>query len=341
MNVYKFKLFIIRVLKLAVPKGLYSFYFRKHVIINKNMAYNKINYDELQKKFNFKQIYLSDDILGMGFYSYTETAIPENIFWNRHNAFIPIHFYGHRNIGKTIGNPFKKYAIIVETESIDPVPYHRLLRREKLALSYDAIFTHSKEILDKYENAYFIPAGGIWYKNPVSFENRFEELIELKNKGVSIVSSNKNMSSLHKYRIKLSEYCKTKGIADTFGNFDGGNIVSIDGTLTKYRYSIVIENTIAPYCFTEKILNCFASYTVPIYLGASDIGKFFNKDGIIILDANLSFDEIERIINNCNLDDYKNRLVAIHENFIISQKFACQEDFIMKNYGNMFNQGKQ
>ena len=35
--------------------------------------------------------------------------------------------------------------------------------------------------------------------------------------------------------------------------------------------------------FTEKLLDCFATGTIPVYLGAPDIDKHFNKDGIINL----------------------------------------------------------
>ena len=69
----------------------------------------------------------------------------------------------------------------------------------------------------------------------------------------------------------------------TFNNDKG--FVNINNTLTRYRYSIAIENDVTSYFFTEKITNCFASLTIPIYLGASCVDKFFNKDGIIKIDT--------------------------------------------------------
>ena len=45
----------------------------------------------------------------------------------------------------------------------------------------------------------------------------------------------------------------------------------------------VFENGQYETYFTEKLLDCFATGTIPVYLGAPDIGNYFNKDGIIDL----------------------------------------------------------
>ena len=48
-------------------------------------------------------------------------------------------------------------------------------------------------------------------------------------------------------------------------------------------FSIAIENASYETYFTEKLLDCFATGTIPVYYGAPDIGDYFNKDGIIDL----------------------------------------------------------
>ena len=53
--------------------------------------------------------------------------------------------------------------------------------------------------------------------------------------------------------------------------------------------ALIIENDITPYFFTEKITNCFISQTIPVYLGATQIHKFFNTDGIITISLGASF----------------------------------------------------
>jgi predicted nucleic acid-binding Zn ribbon protein len=50
----------------------------------------------------------------------------------------------------------------------------------------------------------------------------------------------------------------------------------LDG-LKDYMFSIVVENSIYPKYYTEKITDCFATGTVPIYYGDKSIGEDFNS----------------------------------------------------------------
>jgi hypothetical protein len=53
-----------------------------------------------------------------------------------------------------------------------------------------------------------------------------------------------------------------------------------------------MENATYSNMFTEKITDCFMTGTIPIYYGISNIGDYFNTDGIIILDDNFKLDTI-------------------------------------------------
>ena len=76
---------------------------------------------------------------------------------------------------------------------------------------------------------------------------------------------------------------------------------------------IVIENYIDDLWFTEKILNCFSTKTVPIYYGARNIGQLFNADGIIQVD---DWRKIPEIVANLDIDaEYEKRREAIEDNF--------------------------
>ena len=87
-----------------------------------------------------------------------------------------------------------------------------------------------------------------------------------------------------------------------------------------YRYSVVVENYIAPFYFTEKIMNCFAAETIPIYLGATQIDKFFNPDGIIKISVE-DCDNIEEILKKCTVEEYERRLPAVIDNFRRTQQY--------------------
>lgn len=119
---------------------------------------------------------------------------------------------------------------------------------------------------------------------------------------------------MHLVRKKLAFKCKNESLADTFGKFDGGAYCAMELPFEHYRYSIVVENAIAPFYFTEKIMNCFAAQTIPIYLGATEIGRFFNADGIIQIGLD-DCDHIENILKRCTVEEYERRLPAVLDNF--------------------------
>ena len=56
--------------------------------------------------------------------------------------------------------------------------------------------------------------------------------------------------------------------------------------LKDYRFSFAMENDCYESYFTEKLHDCLLTGTMPIYLGAPNIGDFYNLDGIVIMDKN-------------------------------------------------------
>jgi hypothetical protein len=89
-------------------------------------------------------------------------------------------------------------------------------------------------------------------------------------------------------------------------------------------FSVAIENGQYETYFTEKLLDCFATGTIPVYLGAPDIGKVFNSDGIIALSD--EFDVSEEL--------YYSKMNAIKENLEKAKEMEILEDFIYLNYFN-------
>ena len=334
---YQITIFIKRFVKKFFPFWIIN----RKIIFKTEKVLHVIGYNEGPEHYNCNKekllnFYLSDALLGFQFYSYTEKKIPHRINWNRSNPSLSNHFYGHLDIFNTIGNPKKKFAIIVETEAIEPTTYKKILRHPKLASKFDAIFTHSYEILQKYSNAYFIPAGGLWIDPNLNVTDFKDNPLNYKPFGVSMVSSNKKMNKLHSYRIKIAKQLKFRGLVDTYGTFDNGEKIDISESLLQYKYSIIIENTVTPYCFTEKILNCFSTFTIPIYLGATKISDFFNTDGIIQFSEKHSIDNLMKLLTKCDEKFYLANIDAIIDNYERSRKYTCQEDYIVENYGYMF-----
>lgn len=207
-----------------------------------------------------------------------------------------------------------KYGWLLESKYITPqIVDAAKLHTEIFLDSFDIIFTHNQELLAKDEKFKWVPAQGFWIKEPKVYE---------KTKLVSMISSNKIMCEGHKERLKFVE--KLKDDLDLFGR--GFNEIELkEHGLCDYMFSVAIENGEYETYFTEKILDCFATGTVPIYKGAPDIGDHFNMDGIIVLDD--YFD-----INDLNEDEYFKRMPAILDNLNRIKEMEVLEDFIWKNY---------
>jgi Methyltransferase FkbM domain len=93
-------------------------------------------------------------------------------------------------------------------------------------------------------------------------------------------------------------------------------------------FSIIVENAYEPHYFTEKLIDAFSTYTVPIYLGAQNISKYFRTDGMIIPK---SLDEMFETINSLSAEDYWRRLPALVENHELSGPFWNQVSALRQN----------
>lgn len=258
--------------------------------------------------------------------------INSNYFiFDRYNFSLDTHFYTHEAMLETMGAPKRRFGLFVESESIVPKSFQIFNKNRNLYKDFNAIFTFSDHILDSVPNAKFYPyCAGVWYNDPCVSNLNIQERLNLKSKNVSIVSSNKKMCDLHKFRIDVANMCLNESLADTFGTFrDGSSYVNINDTLTKYRFFIAIENDVTSYFFTEKITNCFASLTIPIYLGAKAIGKFFNKDGIIEIDTK---SDIKKVLSKCTPEFYNERINAILDNYNRVQEYKNIWDYLYKHY---------
>lgn len=204
-----------------------------------------------------------------------------------------------------------KYLWLLESKYIKPGLVENILdNRQIVEDTYDTIFTHDQRLLalgDKYK---WVPAQGFWIKEPKIYE---------KSKMISMISSNKQMCEGH--RVRLEWVDKIGEQLDLYGR--GFNEISTkEEGLCDYMFSVAIENGQYETYFTEKLLDCFATGTIPVYLGAPDIGDHFNKDGIV--DLTDVFDVSEEI--------YYNRMDAIKDNFERVKNMEILEDFIWEKY---------
>lgn len=221
--------------------------------------------------------------------------------------------YVDQNINHAFQDDFSgtKYGWLLESKYVTPKIVDDVKSfPDKYLETFDMIFTHNQELLSIDSKFKWCPAQGYWIKDPKIYD---------KSKMISMISSNKSFTEGQQNR--LSWVDKIKDQVDLYGR--GINpIENKEEGLCDYMFSVVIENGIYESYYTEKILDCFATGTIPVYLGSPDIGNYFNSDGIIQLSE--EFDVSEEI--------YHKKMDAILDNLERVKQVEVLEDFIYLNY---------
>lgn len=177
---------------------------------------------------------------------------------------------------------------------------------------FDLILTWREDLLD-LPNAQKFIFGCCWID--------WDTFNPDKQKVCSFNTSNKGWAPGHKLRLQIWD-----GLEDA-EDLNGFGIVkhkSPPRTLNKNflfetaKYHIVVENEQRNNWITEKLIDCFASKTIPIYWGASNIGEYFNTDGMIIFNT---IEELKDILDNLDEKFYDDRVDIINENFERSKEY--------------------
>jgi hypothetical protein len=193
--------------------------------------------------------------------------------------------------------------------------------------NFNMFMTHDLRLLEISEKFVFVPTNALpWIQNRKIFN---------KNKNISMIASNKIFCKGHEFRQEIIR--KYFDVVDHFGrgfgdkelswtykdengNEESGKMLA----LKDYRFSIAMENDNYDTIFCEKITDCFATGTIPIFWGSKKIVDFFNKDGIIFLeDFNPEM---------CTEDFYHSKMEAIKDNLELVKNMLSAEDYFYLNY---------
>jgi hypothetical protein len=106
----------------------------------------------------------------------------------------------------------------------------------------------------------------------------------------------------------------------------------IDSTLSAksslfldYQYSIVIENVSDNNMFTEKLIDCLITKTIPIYWGCPNIHEYFDTSGWILLNDTT----VDELVNKCKiLPDYISQMATVTRNYETAKQYTNYEQRI-------------
>lgn len=197
----------------------------------------------------------------------------------------------------------KKVLWLLEPKAIRADLYTKAVN---LTTNYDLIVSHCDHMDTKVDHVQIYPCVPSWI-------DESDRLIYNKTKDISMIASKKRICEGHIYRHKIASLLQRRCDIYGFGR-DRQIKAKVDG-LKDYMFSIAMENCCVDTYFTEKILDCFLTGTIPIYWGTKKICNVFDENGIIFLDYFL-----ENIDSFDYTKEYETRNEAIKENFKIAKE---------------------
>ena len=202
---------------------------------------------------------------------------------------------------------------------------------------YDRVFSIIKNANNVIESQPYLG----WFEDNYSYKYWKKLNNVVKSKMISCISSDKLTTSGHKKRFKFVKKIRSTNLPIDYFGRGYNELTNKHQGLRDYKYSIAIENGVFKNYFSEKIMDCFLNWTVPIYYGCPNIKKFFPENSYILIDIE-NFEEskniIEEIIKN---DNYEKRLEALEiarnlvlEKYNLHSLIKNNEAYIKNNLNN-------
>lgn len=202
----------------------------------------------------------------------------------------------------------KKYNFLILTESpafLEAIGVLKFVNSHECGKIYNSVFTAIDSLM-QYDFVQRIhPSNITWVKNPI--------LLPPKTKMLSMIASGNNFLPGHKFRLATRK--AVEPFVDIYGR-DCRPIEAKDEGLVDYYYSIAMENSDVDSYFSEKILDCFMTCTIPIYWGSQAAYKVFNPKGIISLNTFSNLNDLQKLDKSYYCDN----IDAIVENYFIAHK---------------------
>ena len=207
------------------------------------------------------------------------------------------------------------------------------------AHKFHTILTFDKILLDTLPNAQFCNAEGITafsifpnamnipsYCSKITGEFDVNKTIQMFpktnfNRSVCITSAK---AFLPGHNVRLNFIKNSKDKIDLYGR----GIKEVESKLDvlhNYAFALAIENNVSKndYYFTEKLVECIITGTIPIYYGCPNVDKFFDIRGILTFNTQ---EELNNILDNLNEEKYNSMLKYAKANYEKAKK-----EFVLDN----------
>ena len=254
---------------------------------------------------------------------------PNNITWYRGNEYRDITVYTDRYLPLTHNmknDSSIKVAWLMEPAVINTRGYTAIKQHHEY---YDYIISHDLAFLDQFniKKRVFCPGSG-----SSLFSHEWKMFPE-KTKLVLTIVGNKKSAVGHKFRHEVAE--KLGHLIDVIGRgYESFKPTERAIKYCPYMYQVAIHNTPVRDYWSDILIDCFATGTVPIVWEGHFLRKYFDMNGIICFST---LDELEEILKGLSEEDYLTRADAIKNNFQLAfNKYKVIEDYLYKTFLKKF-----
>jgi hypothetical protein len=207
-------------------------------------------------------------------------------------------------------NPQADFNVLVQCEP--PELYQAFAGMVKEAYhKFDLILSYDNRILELPNAQEFCPVGS-WI-NP--------DIVLDKQDQITYLMSSKIYTNAQRMRFVIMRrygHVKHIGPFEFFMHRSPPRVPSKEPFYVRAKFNIACENQIIPNMYTEKLLDCFVTRTVPIYYGCTNLERYFDTRGVIQF---WTIEQLEHILATLTPDDYESRLPYIEANYQRARPF--------------------
>jgi hypothetical protein len=170
--------------------------------------------------------------------------------------------------------------------------------------NFDLILTYDDRLLT-LPNAKELCPEGSWVGD-LQLEKRDQ---------ITYIMSSKIWTAEHRMRFMIMRrfgHLKSIGPFEFYMHRTPPRVESKESFFTNAKFHIACENQVMTNMYTEKILDCFRTRTVPIYYGCTNLDKYFNVNGVLQFDT---IEKFEYIVNNLTPEYYDRMQPYVEENY--------------------------
>jgi hypothetical protein len=227
------------------------------------------------------------------------------------------HYTYKRRIHDRICPHARKILYMYEPPAIDPMQYTKRVWKQ-----FDAILTWNTYLTES--SSAFTFEAGAYYDLPYCFDYGIRPLEgavgpSVRKRAIVQICGDKyslSAEEIYSERRKVARWFHkhAKTPMDVFGrppmdtpNYRGECADKAE-TMARYRYALCFENTFHPLWtrgyVTEKILDCMAAGTIPIYYGCSNIEDLVPPDCFIDYRKFSSLEELDETLQTMTDEEY-------------------------------------